>query len=83
MVEGNHPGLPNVVFDHHAQVHLGGKYAELYYFGRSHTNGDIVVLFPAERTLAAGDMFTFGQDVPELIHYAGSGKERPARSTRR
>ena len=77
MVDGNQPGLPNVVFDHHAQVYLGGKYAELYYFGRSHTNGDIVVLFPAQRTLASGDMFTFGQDVPELIDYAGggSGKE--------
>jgi len=73
MVDGNQPGLPNVVFDHHAEVYLGGKYAELYYFGRSHTNGDIVVLFPAERTLAAGDMFTFGQDVPELIDYAGGG----------
>jgi glyoxylase-like metal-dependent hydrolase (beta-lactamase superfamily II) len=81
MVDGNQPGLPNVVFDHHAQVHLGGKYAELYYFGRSHTNGDIVVLFPAERTLAAGDMFTFGQDVPELIDYAGGGSGKEWTST--
>ncbi len=46
MVDGNLPGLPNMVFDHHAHVYLGGKTAELYYFGRSHTNGDIVVLFP-------------------------------------
>jgi glyoxylase-like metal-dependent hydrolase (beta-lactamase superfamily II) len=77
MVDGNLPGLPNMVFDHHAHVFLGGKTAEMYYFGRSHTNGDIVVLFPADRVLAAGDMFTFGQDVPELIDYAGggSGKE--------
>jgi glyoxylase-like metal-dependent hydrolase (beta-lactamase superfamily II) len=81
MVDGNLPGLPNVVFDHHAQVYLGGKYAELYYFGRSHTNGDIVVLFPAERTLAAGDMFTFGQDVPELIDYAGGGSGKEWTST--
>jgi cyclase len=81
MVDGNLPGLPNVVFDHHAQVYLGGKYAELYYFGRSHTNGDIVVLFPAQRTLAAGDMFTFGQDVPELIDYAGGGSGKEWTST--
>jgi cyclase len=81
MVDGNMPGLPNVVFDHHSQVYLGGKYAELYYFGRSHTNGDIVVLFPAERTLAAGDMFTFGQDVPELIDYAGGGSGKEWTST--
>lgn len=81
MVDTNMPGLPNVVFDHHAQVYLGGKYAELYYFGRAHTNGDIVVLFPAERTLAAGDMFTFGQDVPELIDYAGGGSGKEWTST--
>ncbi len=81
MVDGKQPGLPNVVFDHHAQVYLGGKYAELYYFGHSHTNGDIVVLFPAERTLAAGDMFTFGQDVPELIDYAGGGSGKEWTST--
>src|SRR5580704_17898453 len=81
MVDGNQPGLPNVVFDHRSQVYLGGKYAELYYFGRSHTNGDIVVLFPAERTLAAGDMFTFGQDVPELIDYAGGGSGKEWTST--
>jgi glyoxylase-like metal-dependent hydrolase (beta-lactamase superfamily II) len=81
MVDGKQPGLPNVVFDQHAEVFLGGKYAELYYFGRSHTNGDIVVLFPAQRTLAAGDMFTFGQDVPELIDYSGGGSGKEWTST--
>ncbi len=77
MVDGKQPGLPNVVFDRRSNVYLGGKTAELYHFGRSHTNGDIVVLFRADRTLAAGDMFTFGDDVPELIDYSGggSGKE--------
>jgi len=81
MVDGKLPGLPNVVFDHHAQVYLGGKVAELYYYGRAHTNGDIVVLFPAQRVLAAGDMFTFGQDVPELIDYSGGGSGKEWTST--
>ena len=45
----------------------------LYHFGRSHTNGDVVVLFPADRVLAAGDMYTKGDDVPELIDYSGGG----------
>ena len=58
MVDGKQPGLPTMVFDHHAHIYLGGKNVELYHFGRSHTNGDVVVLFPAQRTLAAGDMFT-------------------------
>jgi glyoxylase-like metal-dependent hydrolase (beta-lactamase superfamily II) len=81
MVDGNQPGLPNVVFDHQSDVFLGGKVAKLYHFGRAHTNGDIVVLFPAQRALAAGDMFTFGKDVPELIDYAGGGSGKEWTST--
>src|SRR5262245_18772068 len=30
---------------------------DLYYFGRGHTSGDIFVVFPALRTMHAGDMF--------------------------
>lgn len=81
MVDGKLPGLPNVVFDHQSDVYLGGKVAKLYHFGRAHTNGDIVVLFPADRTLAAGDMFTYGKDVPELIDYAGGGSGKEWTST--
>lgn len=77
MIDGKQPGLPNVTFEHHAFIHLGGKNVELYHFGRAHTNGDVVVYFPADRVLAAGDMFTFGDATPQLIDYSGggSGKE--------
>jgi cyclase len=81
MVDTKAPGLPNVAFEHHAHIYLGGKNAELYHFGRAHTNGDVVVLFPAQRTLAAGDMFTSGNDVPELIDYAGGGSGKEWTST--
>ena len=81
MVDGKLPGLPNVVFDHRSDVFLGGKTVRLYHFGRAHTNGDIVALFPAQRVLAAGDMFTFGKDVPELIDYAGGGSGKEWTST--
>jgi len=79
MVDGKQPGLPNIVIERHAHIYLGGKNVELFYFGRAHTNGDIVVYFPADRTLAAGDMFTYGDATPQLIDYAGggSGKEWP------
>ena len=76
MVEGKQPGLPNVTFEHHAHIYLGGKNVELYHFGRAHTNGDAVVYFPAHRTLAAGDMFTFGDATPELIDYSGGGSAK-------
>jgi cyclase len=32
---------------------------DLYYFGRAHTNGDTFVVFPALRTLHAGDTFAW------------------------
>jgi cyclase len=76
MVDGKMPGLPSVTFEHEANIWLGGKEVKLYYFGRSHTNGDIVALFPQDRVLAAGDMFTFGNATPELIDYAGGGSAK-------
>jgi glyoxylase-like metal-dependent hydrolase (beta-lactamase superfamily II) len=76
MVDGKMPGLPNITVERHAQIFLGGKVAELYYFGRAHTNGDIVILFPAQRALAVGDMFTFGDATPQLIDYAGGGSAK-------
>jgi cyclase len=76
MVDANQPGLSNIVFDQHARLYLGGKSVDLYYFGRAHTNGDIVALFPASRVLAAGDMFTYGDATPELIDYAGGGSAK-------
>ena len=49
--------VPNVAFQNHLSIQLGGKRLELYRFGQAHTNGDVVVYFPAARTLAAGDVF--------------------------
>ena len=57
-------------------VHLGGKVAEIYWFGRGHTDGDIVVLFPQHRTLAAGDLFTNGEGLPQLVDHAGGGSQK-------
>lgn len=76
MVDGKQPGLPNIAIEHHAHVFLGGKNVEMYHFGRAHTNGDVVVLFPADRALAAGDMFTYGDATPQLIDYAGGGSAK-------
>ena len=76
MFEAGQPGIPTVAIERHAHIYLGKQSVELYHFGRAHTNGDVVVLFRAQRTLAAGDMFTFGDDVPELIDYAGGGSSK-------
>ena len=76
MVDGKQPGVPTVSFVEQAYITLGGKRVELYHYGRAHTNGDVVVYFPAHRTLAAGDMFTFGDRTPQLIDYAGGGSAK-------
>lgn len=76
MVEAKQPGWPNVTVENRGTVHLGGKRAEIYYFGRSHTDGDVVVYFPDQKVIAMGDMFTFGDDVPQLIDYSGGGSAR-------
>lgn len=57
-------------------VHLGGKVAEIYYLGRGHTDGDVVVLFPHDRTLSAGDLFTRGEGLPQLVDHAGGGSAK-------
>jgi len=76
MEEIKQPGMANVTLDNSLRLFIGGKRIEMYRFGRAHTDGDIVVLFPDHRVLAAGDMFTFGDATPQLIDYAGGGSAR-------
>jgi glyoxylase-like metal-dependent hydrolase (beta-lactamase superfamily II) len=76
MAEIKQPGMANVTLDNRLRLFIGGKRIEMYRFGRAHTDGDIVVLFPDHRVLAAGDMFTFGDATPQLIDYAGGGSAR-------
>lgn len=81
MIEAKQTGLPTVGVGNTAHLHVGGKDVEIFYFGRSHTNGDVVVRFPADRTLAAGDMFTYGDATPELVDYSGGGSAKEWTST--
>jgi len=76
MVEVKQPGMANVTLDNSLRLFLGGKRVEVYRFGRAHTDGDIVVLFPDHRVLSAGDMFTLGDATPQLIDYPGGGSAR-------
>ena len=76
MVAGNQSGQPDITIEPRGTIHLGGKSAEIYWFGRAHTDGDVVVLFPQNRVLAAGDMFTVGEGTPQLIDYAGGGSAK-------
>jgi len=59
-----------IVFTDETSVFLGGQEVRARYFGRGHTNGDIVIYFPAQRVLHTGDLMA-GQT--PLIDYSGGG----------
>jgi len=76
MVAAGQSGLVNITIEPRGAVHLGGKVAEIYWFGRAHTDGDVAVLFPQHRTLAAGDLFTAGEGLPQLVDHNGGGSAK-------
>jgi len=66
-------GLPKRTFKDRMTIGSGSEQIELYYFGRGHTNGDAFVVFPAARTMHAGDVFS-GKNLPFLdANTGGSG----------
>ncbi len=73
MVEGKQPGQSNVTFEQKGHIYLGGQTVDLYYFGRAHTDGDIVAHFPAQRVLAMGDSYANDPGTPELVDFPGGG----------
>lgn len=73
---GRADGLPDITLDDHVRIYLGGKPIDVYYFGRAHTDGDVVVHFPDHGIIAMGDMFTHGPGVPQLVDYPGGGSAR-------
>ena len=68
-------GLPKRTFKDRMTIGSGNDRIDLYYFGRGHTNGDAWVVFPALRTVHAGDIFS-GKNLPLLdANNGGSGVE--------
>jgi cyclase len=50
-------GLSQLTFSDETQIFVGGREVRAKYAGNGHTNGDLVVFFPTERVLHAGDLF--------------------------
>jgi cyclase len=69
--EHNNAGMPKRTFKDKLTIGKGADRIDLYYFGRGHTNGDAFVVFPALRTMHAGDIFA-SKSVP-LIDEANGG----------
>jgi cyclase len=71
--DNNGRGMPKRTFKDKMSIGSGSDRIDLYYFGRGHTNGDAWVVFPALRTMHAGDIFS-GKNLPLLdANNAGSG----------
>ena len=67
-------GLPNVATVGPLTIYIGGKMVEVHPVGPAHTNGDVVVLFPDYRVLAAGDIFANGPGTSaQFVDYPGGG----------
>jgi glyoxylase-like metal-dependent hydrolase (beta-lactamase superfamily II) len=65
-------GLPRITFTDEFAVHLGGKEVRAKYFGRGHTNGDVVIYFPELKAIHTGDLF-LGRAAPR----GGAAQTRP------
>ena len=53
-------GAPKITYSDQTSVHLGGVEVQAHHLGCGHTNGDSVILFPAQRTVHTGDLFIWG-----------------------
>lgn len=73
-------GLPVITFDDHARIWFGGKPLDLYWLGRGHTDGDLVIHMPEDGMVFTGDLFAGYEPSIRLIDYNGGGslKEWPA-----
>jgi glyoxylase-like metal-dependent hydrolase (beta-lactamase superfamily II) len=63
--------LPTLAFTDELDLHAGDATVRLLYFGPAHTNGDVVVYFPAEKLAFVGDLVFLGRD--PLIHREKKG----------
>jgi cyclase len=66
-------GLPMVTFEDHMSIYFAGKTLELYYYGRGHTDGDLVIYIPEEKLVMPGDLFAGWGPSIRLIDYNGGG----------
>ena len=76
MAETQTEGLPNITIDDYLRIYFGDFALDLHYFGRGHTDGDIVIHLPEERIVVMGDLFATWEPYVHLIHYAAGGSAR-------
>jgi len=69
--------LPSKTYKDKLSLLKGKERIDLYYFGRGHTGGDSLVVFPALKVMHSGDLFA-GKSTPIMdTSNGGSGVEYP------
>src|SRR5690606_17143516 len=73
MAERAQPGLPNIVLRDFLRIYLDETPIDLHYFGRGHTDGDVVVHLPTEDVVITGDLFALYDPYRAVIDYSSGG----------
>jgi len=69
--------LPSKTYKDKLSLLSGNDKIDLYYFGRGHTGGDTLIVFPALKVMHSGDLFA-GKGTPIMdTNNGGSGLEYP------
>ena len=76
MTETQTTGLPNITLEEHMRLYHGEFVLDLYYLGRGHTDGDIVIHLPKQRIVLTGDLFATWDPYVQLVHYGAGGSLR-------
>ena len=76
MVERGIPGLPAITMEDHMRMYLDAMPIDLYYFGRGHTDGDIVIHLPEQGIVITGDLFALYGPYRAVIDYPSGGSLR-------
>jgi glyoxylase-like metal-dependent hydrolase (beta-lactamase superfamily II) len=72
MAAADQPGLPQLTYEGHAEIRLGGKQVHLLEFC-GHTSADTVVYLPDARVVVSGDLVTTPDSIPQITNYADGG----------
>jgi glyoxylase-like metal-dependent hydrolase (beta-lactamase superfamily II) len=66
MVAAGQPGAPQMTYEGHAAIMLGGKRIDLLEFC-GHTSGDTIVFLPDARIVVSGDLVTTPDSIPGIL----------------
>jgi len=76
MAERQTPGLPNIAMRDYLRIYLDDMPIDLYYYGRGHTDNDIVIHLPTKGILVSGDLFALYGPYRAVIDYSAGGSLR-------